>query len=156
MVTYSRCRLMRGEDKQNLPDPRVILPRGPSETSLCLAAKIVSPLSRGNFWLEIALAENNNPSQTVSRPQERAFFFLQNDPRGEGNYETIERQNLSRGNFCLATSGCLFWPTGLVTADLRGWLHLQKRSCFFLLLGPVAKTSGKKIPRKILQSVKLP
>ena len=40
------------------------------------------------------------------------FFLFQNYPRGEGNCETIERQKLSRGNFCPATSRCLFWPTG--------------------------------------------
>ena len=28
------------------------------------------------------------------------------------NCETGERHNLSRGNFCPATSICLFWPTG--------------------------------------------
>ena len=32
-------------------------PRGPCETDWCLAAKIVSPLSRGNFWLAITLAQ---------------------------------------------------------------------------------------------------
>ena len=33
------------------------LPRGPCETDWCLAAKIVSPLSRGNFWLATTLAQ---------------------------------------------------------------------------------------------------
>ena len=42
------------------------------------------------------------------------FFLFQNDPCGEGNCETIERQKSSRGNFCPATSRCLFWPTGEV------------------------------------------
>ena len=40
------------------------------------------------------------------------FILFQNQPRGEGNCETSERQKLSRGNFCPATSICLFWPTG--------------------------------------------
>ena len=39
-------------------------------------------------------------------PQERAFILFQNYPRGEGNCETSERQKLSRGNFCPATSIC--------------------------------------------------
>ena len=39
------------------------------------------------------------------------FFLLQKYPRGEGNCETIEREKLSRGNFCPATSRCLFWPS---------------------------------------------
>ena len=33
------------------------LPRGPCEASWCLAAKIDSPLSRGNFWLSTTLAQ---------------------------------------------------------------------------------------------------
>ena len=37
----------------------------------------------------------------LSLPHYRGFLFLfQNYPRGEGNCETTERQNLSRGNFC--------------------------------------------------------
>ena len=34
---------------------KIRTPRGPCETSWCLAAKIDSPLSRGNFWLSITL-----------------------------------------------------------------------------------------------------
>ena len=53
-------------------------PRGPCEASWCLAAKIDSPLSRGNFWLAITLTEiaSQNASQIASPPQERAFFPL--------------------------------------------------------------------------------
>ena len=47
-------------------------------------------------------------------PKRRLFILFQNYPRGEGNCETSERQKLSRGNFCPATSICLFWPTGQV------------------------------------------
>ena len=43
------------------------------------------------------------------------LLLFQNDPCGEGNCETIERQKLSRDNFCPATSRCLFWPTGGVS-----------------------------------------
>ena len=49
----------------------------------------------------------------LSLPHKRGLFILfQNYPRGEANCETSERQKLSRGNFCPATSICLFWPTG--------------------------------------------
>ena len=48
----------------------------------------------------------------VSRPYEKALIPLWKLPRGEGNCETTERQNLSRGSFRLATSKCLFWSTG--------------------------------------------
>ena len=47
-------------------------------------------------------------------PTKEAFCLSQNYPRGEGNCETTERQNLSRGNSCLKTSRWLFWPTGRV------------------------------------------
>ena len=46
-------------------------------------------------------------------PHTRGHFFLfQNCPRGEGNCAAIERQKLSRGNFCLAASRCLSGPSG--------------------------------------------
>ena len=48
-------------------------------------------------------------------PRSRGHFFLfQNCPRGEGNCAAIERQKLSRGNFCLAASTCLSGPSGLL------------------------------------------
>ena len=40
------------------------------------------------------------------------FFLLHNYPCSEGNCEAIERQKLSRGNFCPGTSRCLAGPTG--------------------------------------------
>ena len=52
------------------------------------------------------------PPEKLSRPHKRGHFSLfQNYPRSEGNCETFERHKLSRGNFCLETSRCLFWPT---------------------------------------------
>ena len=51
--------------------------------------------------------------QIASPPQERAFLFFQNCPRGEGNCAAVERQKLSRGNFCVAASRCLSRPSGL-------------------------------------------
>ena len=46
-------------------------------------------------------------------PHSRGHFLLfQNCPRGEGNCAAIERQKLSRGNFCLAASRCLSGPSG--------------------------------------------
>ena len=49
----------------------------------------------------------------LSLPHRRGHFFLfQNYPCGEGNCEAIERQKLSRGNFCPGTSRCLAGPTG--------------------------------------------
>ena len=47
----------------------------------------------------------------LSLPHRRGHFFLfQNYPCGEGNCEAIERQKLSRGNFCPGTSRCLAGP----------------------------------------------
>ena len=43
---------------------------------------------------------------------EDIFFLFQNCPRGEGNCAAIERQKVSRGNFCLAASICLSGPSG--------------------------------------------
>ena len=46
------------------------------------------------------------------KQKEGILFFFQNYPRGEGNCETTERQKLSSGNLCPATSRCLAGPTG--------------------------------------------
>ena len=54
----------------------------------------------------------------LSPTREGFLILFQNYPRGEGNCETSERQKLSRGNFCPATSICLFWPTGFVNSFL--------------------------------------
>ena len=55
-------------------------------------------------------------------PHNRGHFFLfQNCPRGEGICAAIERQKLSRGNFCLAASRCLFWPTVIVSQLPSPW-----------------------------------
>ena len=61
-------------------------------------------------------------------PTREGFFLFQNCPRGEGNCETIERQKLSRGNFCPATSRCLFWPTGYSKTSriFREWTILKR------------------------------
>ena len=106
-------------------------PRGPCEV------KIVSPLSRDNSWLAITLARivSWNASQTVSCPQERAFFLFQNNPRGEGNCETSERQKMSRGNFCPATSRCLFWPVGLT--NLCSERHVAQLDLILTLFWPI-------------------
>ena len=50
-------------------------------------------------------------------------------PPGEGYCETIERQKLSLGNFCLKTSRCLCWPTGdfCQRPDLE-WKFLLRRT----------------------------
>ena len=88
-------------------------PRGPCETSRCLAAKIDSPLSRSNFWLSIALATKLSLKMPPKLPLSRSrghFFLFQNCPRGEGNCTAIERRELSRGNFCLTASRCLSGP----------------------------------------------
>ena len=63
----------------------------------------------------VAIFDSQLPSPKLSLkmppklplPHNRGHFFLfQNCPRGEGNCAAIERQKLSRGNFCLAASRC--------------------------------------------------
>ena len=44
------------------------------------------------------------PPKLSLPPKREPFFLFQNYPRSEGNCETAERQKLSRGNFCPATS----------------------------------------------------
>ena len=49
----------------------------------------------------------------LSLPHRRGHFVLfQNYPCGEGDCEAIERQKLSRGNFCPGTSRCLAGTSG--------------------------------------------
>ena len=90
-------------------------PRGPCETDWGVSRQKLTP-----HCLE-AIFDSQLPSPKLSPkmppklslPHKRGLFILfQNEPRGEGNCETSERQKLSRGNFCPATSVCLFWPTG--------------------------------------------
>ena len=78
------------------------LPRGPCETDRCLAAKIDSPLSRGNFLTRDYPRPNcllKCLPNCLSPTREGFFILFQNYPRGEGNCETSERQKLSRGIF---------------------------------------------------------
>ena len=56
----------------------------------------------------------------LSPTREGFFILFQIELRGEGNCETSERQKFSRGNFCPATSICLFWPTGFGVSGFRG------------------------------------
>ena len=90
------------------------LPRGPCEASWCLAAKIDSPLFAAFFDSQLP-----SPKLSLKMPPTLAlhhkrglFVVFQIFPRGEGNCAAIERQKLSRGNFCLAASRCLSRPSG--------------------------------------------
>ena len=48
----------------------------------------------------------------LSLAHKRGLHFLfQNYPCGKDTCETIERWELSHGNFCSVTLRCLFWPT---------------------------------------------
>ena len=80
-----------------------------------------------------AIFDSQLPSSKLSRkmppklplPHTRGHFFLfQNCPRGEGNCAAIERQKLSRGNFCLAASRCLSGPSGYLLKKDRIWIQL--------------------------------
>ena len=74
-------------------------------TPHCLAAIFDSQLPSPKLSLKIP--------PKLPLPHNRGhFFFFQNCPRGEGNCAAIERQKLSRGNFCLAASICLSRPSG--------------------------------------------
>ena len=94
-------------------------PRGPARhldalrqklTPHCLAAIFDSQLPSPKLSLKMP--------PKLPLPHNRGHFFLfQNCPRGEGNCAAIERQKLSRGNFCLAASRCLSWPSGKGTHE---------------------------------------
>ena len=70
----------------------------------------------------VAIFDSQLPSPKLSLqmppklplPTREGFFFFQNCPRREGKCAAIERQKLSRGNFCLAASRCLSRPSGHV------------------------------------------
>ena len=81
-------------------------PRAPEKlTPHCLAAIFDSQLPSPKLSLKIP--------PKLPLPLNRGHFFLfQNYPRGKGNCAAIERQKLSRGNFCLAASRCLSGPSG--------------------------------------------
>ena len=72
----------------------------------------------------------------LSLPHRRGHFFLfQNYPCGEGNCEAIERQKLSRGNFCPGTSRCLAGPTGYlgIASGVRRTILARSRSLGWML-----------------------
>ena len=79
-------------------------------TPRCLAAIFDSQLPSPKLSL--------NMPPKLPLPHKRGhFFFFQNCPPGEGNCAAIERQKLSRGNFCLAASRCLSRPSGPCCAE---------------------------------------
>ena len=76
----------------------------------------------------------------LSPTREDIFSLLQNCPRGEGNCAAIERQKLSRGNFCLAASRCLSGPSGQkgvspICSDLRSLFSSDLFPFAFLFCG---------------------
>ena len=75
----------------------------------------------------------------LSLLHKRGFFLVQNS-RGEVNCETIERQKISRGNFCPTTSRCLFWPTGQF---LQISLIFRSSADFSTIFVGVCKRSGE-------------
>ena len=134
------------------PSSRLFIRRCPSTVSWCLAAKIDSPLSRGNFHSQLPSPKLSlKMPPKLPLPHNRGHFFLfQNCPPGEGNCAANERQKLSRGNFCLATSRCLSGPSGYssggVRARSRVWFQAVKVSIFggFPVENPTNKATGLK------------
>ena len=98
-----------------------MVPEGPARyldasrqklTPHCLAAIFDSQLPSPKLSLKM-------PPE-LPLPHNRGHLFLfQNCPRGEGNCAAIERQKLSRGNFCLAASRCLSGPSGVKNGQNR-------------------------------------
>ena len=79
-------------------------------TPHCLAAIFDSQLPSPKLSLKMP--------PKLPLPHNRGHFLLfQNCPRGEGNCAAIERQKLSRGNFCLAASRCLSGPSGFLASQ---------------------------------------
>ena len=101
-IGYQFCltqRALRGILNQNLDASwQKLTPR-------CLAAIIDSQLPSPKLSLKMP--------PKLPLPHKRGLFSsFKNCPRGEGNCAAIERQKLSRGNFCLGASRCLSRPTG--------------------------------------------
>ena len=90
-------------------------------TPHCLAAIFDSQLPSPKLSLKM-------PPKLPLPHKRGLFFFFQNCPRGEGNCAAIERQKLSRGNFCLAASRCLSRPSGYFSW-FSGYAHLTWFFC---------------------------
>ena len=94
---------------------RIVIPEGPARhldasrqklTPHCLAAIFDSQLPSLKLSLKM-------PPKLPLPHNGGHFLLFQNCPHGEGNCAAIERQKLSRGNFCLAASRCLSGPSGM-------------------------------------------
>ena len=94
--------------------PKVNYPEGPAR-HLDVPGQKLSPHCPETIFDSQLPSPKSSPKMPpkLSLPHRRGYFFLfQNYPCGEGNCEAIERQKLSRGNFCPGTSRCLAGPTG--------------------------------------------
>ena len=99
--------------------PSLIHPEGPAR-HLDVSGQEFSPHCLETIFDSQLPSPKSSPKMPpkLSLPHRRGhFFFFQNYPCGEGNCEAIERQKLSRGNFCPGTSRCLAGPTGHVFLD---------------------------------------
>ena len=93
---------------------RTLFPEGPAR-HLDVSGQKLSPHCLETIFDSQLPSPKLSPKMPpkLSLPHRRGHFFLfQNYPCGEGNCEAIERQKLSRGNFCPGTSRCLAGPTG--------------------------------------------
>ena len=107
-------------------------------TPHCLAAIFDSQLPSPKLSLKM-------PPKLPLPRKTGLFFFLQNYPRDEGNCAAIERQKLSRGNFCLAASRCLSRPSGQgPKKPLPRKLRKRSEKGFLGSLGPGSKSSTKR------------
>ena len=91
---------------------RETLPEGPAR-HLDVSGQKLSPHCLETIFDSQFPSPRSSPKMPpkLSLPDTRGHSFLfQNYPRGESNCETIERQKLSRGNFCPGTSRCLAGP----------------------------------------------
>ena len=85
-----------------------------------------------------------SPKLSLKMPPKLPLSHKRNCPRGEGKCGAIERQKLSRSNFCLAASRCLSRPSGLTS--LESWLLKSERAQFGKLFGDFCQElSGTKI-----------
>ena len=100
-------------EKKNL-DRKKTYPEGPAR-HLDVPGQKLSPHCLETIFDSQLPSPKSSPKMPpkLSLPHRRGHFFLfQNYHCGEGNCEAIERQKLSRGNFCPGTSRCLAGPTG--------------------------------------------
>ena len=115
-------------------------PRGPCETSWCLAAKIVSYCLKTIFDSQLPspkLSPKMPPKLSLAHKRGLLSSF-KITPVVRVLARQLRGQNCLAAIFCLATSRCLFWPTGSASEShpqnstrTAPYFHAPKNRCDF-------------------------